>query len=184
LTRCWRGTASTLIGAAALLWVVSGAAADALSEGQCREDKVATKSLGQAIDCRLTGWDDYVSCADPEAAPDRCDHDDQISRDLRRAFGNPFFRTRAAARAWCVAKSAELGLYNITEADLQSFGHGFGTPTVYQCTDGKPHATVAVGYPGVFFCHLCGFWMRLPQHSFFHITVWGASDVSRDEALR
>lgn len=85
-----------LAAAGALLLPLRLATADPLSEGKCREDPAATKSLWQAIDCRLTGWDDYVSCADSEAAPDRCDHDDRVSRDLRKTFGNPFFRTRAA----------------------------------------------------------------------------------------
>ena len=63
--------------------------ADPLSEGQYREDPVATRSLDYAIHCRLSGWDDYVSCADPEAAPDRCDPDDKISREIRRALAFP-----------------------------------------------------------------------------------------------
>src|ERR1700730_5910918 len=63
--------------------------ADPLSEGQCREDPVATRSLDYAIHCRLSGWDDYVSCADPEAAPDRCDPDDKISRGIRRPLAFP-----------------------------------------------------------------------------------------------
>jgi hypothetical protein len=158
--------------------------ADPLSEDQCHEDPVATKALDQAIDCRLVGWDDYVSCEDPEAAPDRCNHDDQVSREVRKLSGDPFFRTRAEARAWCLAKASQLGTYNITEDDLQSFGHGFGTPTVYRCPDGRPHAKMAVNYHGVFFCKSCGYWMRLPQHTFFRISIWGAKDVSREEALK
>jgi hypothetical protein len=69
--------------------------ADPLS-GQCREDPVATRSLDYAIHCRLSGWDDYVSCADPEAAPDRCDPDDKISREIRRALAFPYVVEDAA----------------------------------------------------------------------------------------
>src|SRR5271169_2428764 len=92
------------------------------------EDTAATQSLGQAIHCLLSGWDDFVSCADPEAAPDRCDPDDPISRASRRASGNPIFRTRAEARAWCAAKVAQLRTYAITETDMASFGSPVGPP--------------------------------------------------------
>src|SRR6266581_3770334 len=113
MIRLQSAAAIRLLATVAALALSDCAAADPLSEGKCREDPAATKSIQQAIDCRLTGWDDYVSCADPEAAPDRCDHDDQISRNLRKAFGNPFFRTRAEARAWCMTKVVQLGFYNI-----------------------------------------------------------------------
>jgi hypothetical protein len=176
-----RGSLAFLGVAGLLLWAAGQPLADALSDGQCREDPAATQSLSQAIHCLYSGWDDFVSCVDPEAAPDRCDPDDPTSREWRRAFGNPFFRTRAKARAWCAAKVAELRNYGITGSDIDSFG----APVVYQCPDRKPHARALVPLKdGVWFCKSCGTWMRLPEHTFFSVSVWGARGISREEAMR
>jgi hypothetical protein len=176
-----RSSLAFLSVAGLLLWTAGQSLADPMSDGQCREDPAATQSLGQAIHCHLSGWDDFVSCADPEAAPDRCDSDDPVSRALRRASGDPLFRTRAEARARCAAKVAELRVYGITETDIASFG----SPVVYQCPDAKPHARAMVPLrDGVWFCRSCGTWMRLPEHTFFSVSVWGARDISREEAMR
>jgi len=183
LTRCWlRAILASLLLAAGLLWPTDYAGADSLSEGQCREDKAATQSLWHGIDCATGGgWDDYVSCSDPEAAPDRCDPDTELDRQFRKLFGNPFFRTRAEARAWCAAKSAEPRIYGITDDDLrlmQASPYGgsepyetFGRPVVYTCPDGRPHATVMISFGSSFICSSCGKFMRLPEHTFFRISV-------------
>jgi hypothetical protein len=146
--------------------------------------------LRQGIECLYSGWDDYVSCADPDAAPDRCDRDDQISRDLRHASGNPLFRTRAEAHAWCISKASGLSLYGITSADLQAFDSGIksgpslGLPVAYLCPDRKPHAIAMIAGSGPsFICSTCGKWMRLPEHTFFRVSLWGAADIARQDAL-